>query len=387
MNKINNADFKNKLASYYKKIGNLLLIHDKYLFIEENKQYYYTNKNGLVLNEEEGKFNKIKKVIFSDSALELKVIKVPIVAQHLLKSIVLNTVKKYSTVMPTDNNIDYKILTKIENQYEILVFIRHFEGIDFSQKRIYSLYHIFERLAKDKDFPDDSSFLINRGNIWFLYSFKDRIFKKRSIYYKEDIKKLKKDNIYHFDLLSDYSKYNKDFIKIPIEKQKSACFLLNNRIFKENILNKPKKMVAIAFASVFFLVLVILELYSFNLDMKKKAKIAEKQFYDKEYQVEKTKRGVNDKIFDEYKKLYSKKSNIDDFFYYLYLVGKGNIKIKSLDFNYDKVITFSISGECKDDSLFESLLKESKKFKDINFNIKRDNTKINFSIKGEVINE
>ena len=93
MNKLNDSEIKNKIADSVNKLKNILVINDKFLFLEENKEFIYTTSKGLFISEEDNR-SRIKKVILSDSVLELKVIKVPVVAHNLLKNIVINTVKK-----------------------------------------------------------------------------------------------------------------------------------------------------------------------------------------------------------------------------------------------------------------------------------------------------
>ena len=66
-----------------------------------------------------------------------------------MKNIVINTVKKHSTVILNEENISYSIINKEDKQYEILVFIKQLEGeINLEGKQLFSAYHIISNLSQ-----------------------------------------------------------------------------------------------------------------------------------------------------------------------------------------------------------------------------------------------
>lgn len=393
-NKVNDV-FKNILSIINKFFNGIKTIlnflsrssiqSDKICIVKENSKLIYSLRDNSISSDEEN-INNIKNCILSDSLIELKVVKVPVVEKSILKNIIINMVKKYSTVIPDEDNISYIILNKEEKQFEVLVFIKRFnENLDLKGKQLFSNYHIISNLIKLEEFPENSSFIINSDDVWFLYSFKERKFRRRDIYYKEDLKNIKKSNVYYINLFStNKENLGKKFIEIPYEKINQALLKLRNNIFIEQKKVEPKILAALIVGIIFVILIIGLEIYSFNLELNKKKLIAEMNNLSKVYESEKSKRGISDDLYKEFIKLISKKSNVNDFFKNLYLTGKDNIQIERLFYNNG---AFTISGYCEDDSRLEDFFRKTKFWKDVNFSFSRKNGKIIFNISGKFINE
>ena len=358
---------------------------NKVCIVKENNRFIYSLKENNIYIDEDDSY-KIKKCILSDSLVELKVIKVPIVEKSILKNIIINTVKKHSTVIPDEGNISYIILNKEEKQYAVLVFIKTFnDNLNLNDKQLYSMYHIIFNLIKSEEFPDNSSFIINNDDVWFLYSFKERKFRRRDIYFKDDLKNLKKSNVYHINQFSEKKEdIGKKFINIPSDKINQALLKLKDNIFKEQKKIESKTLISI-FAGIIFLIIVIgLELFFFNLEIKRKKIESELNNYNNIYKKEKAKRGISDEVYNRLIKLLAKKSNVNDFFKNLYLTGKDNVQIERLYYNSGN---FTISGYCKDDSKLEDFFRKTKFWRDVNFSFSRKKGSIVFNISGKFIDE
>lgn len=351
---------------------------------EDNKNIYSLKNNELYFDENEIK--GIKKIILLDSLIELKLIKVPIVEKSILKNIVINTVKKHSMIIPNERDISYTIVNKEEKQYEILVFIKQFpENFNFQGKRLFSTYHVISNLIKYQEFPDDSSFITNVSDVWFLYSFKEKKFRKRAIYYKEDLKNFKRSNIYYVNLFLEKNDFlNKNFTEIPVKKINKSLLKLKDDIFKEQKKIEPRILAALTAGFLSLLLIFILEIFSFRLELNKKRLISNMNELTVIYDKEKAKRGIGDELYKEFIKLVSKKSNVNDFFKNLYLTGKDNIQIERLYYNEG---SFTISGYCDDDSKLEDFFRKTKFWKDVNFSFSRKSNKIIFNITGKFIDE
>ena len=361
---------KETITSKYSKIKEkLLLRNNKIIFIEEKNNMVCSIDNGK-LNPADYDIKKIKKTIYSDTCLDIKMIYIPVVANNLIKSIAINTVKKYAAIIPTNDNLDYIILNKADNQYE---------------KNYFSTYHILDNLMNDAYFPDNCFFITETNNIWFLYTFKDRRFKRRDIYYKEDLGNLKKNNIFLLDILPENNKKaNKGFLKIPEEKIHNALCSLKNDIFKEHKTLSYNMLGIILAAFLIFLFGMIFEIKSFNLETKKNNLEKERINLMKIYKEEKSKRGISDELYDEYQKLFSKRSKVNDFFYNLYLTGKNNIEIKNLSFDNSKI---SITGECRNDFNLEQSFRKYPCWKDMDLSFSKKKGITIFNIRGKFTDE
>ncbi len=391
-NKDNTDNFFVLLIGIIKKIINILISQvnriiqkNEVCFIKEKDKLIYSLKDKK-LYFDENKVKSIKKYILTDSLIELKVIKVPVVDKNILKNIVLNTIKKHSTIMPNEDNIDYTILNKEEKQYEILVFIKHFENQkDFVNKKLYSTCHIINNLIKHSDLPENSSIITNNDDIWFLYTYKDKKFIKRDIYYKEDLKEIKRGNIYYLNLFfEERSEYEKKFLSINNDKINYAITKLKDAVFKEKKKLEAKSLGLLILGSLFLFLVIFLEIYSFRIELRKKELINILNDLNKTYNEVKSKRGISDELYKEFLKLLAKKSNVNDYFKNLYITGKDNLQIERL---YYSEGSFTISGYCQDDSKLEDFFRKTKYWKDINFSFSRKNNQIIFNISGKFTNE
>ncbi len=391
-NKDNTDNFFVLLIGIIKKIINILISQvnriiqkNEVCFIKEKDKLIYSLKDKK-LYFDENKVKSIKKYILTDSLIELKVIKVPVVDKNILKNIVLNTIKKHSTIMPNEDNIDYTILNKEEKQYEILVFIKHFENQkDFVNKKLYSTCHIINNLIKHSDLPENSSIITNNDDIWFLYTYKDKKFIKRDIYYKEDLKEIKRGNIYYLNLFfEERSEYEKKFLSINNDKINYAITKLKDAVFKEKKKLEAKSLGLLILGSLFLFFVIFLEIYSFRIELRKKELINILNDLNKTYNEVKSKRGISDELYKEFLKLLAKKSNVNDYFKNLYITGKDNLQIERL---YYSEGSFTISGYCQDDSKLEDFFRKTKYWKDINFSFSRKNNQIIFNISGKFTNE
>ncbi len=354
-----------------------------------NKILYYDRREnpsciiekGVLKPVENGR--NIKKCMIGESLLDLKIIKIPVVSRNLLKSIVMNEIKKHSAINPTDGNIDYLVLKKEDNQYDILVFIKLFNDSLESNNRFYSAFNVMAGLMKDKNFPDDSQFIINDGKAWFLYTFKDRILRKRDVYYREDLKSLKKGGIYFIDLFNTGMR-ERGFLSVKSELLQNALLSLNNDIFKINKKLPLKLLIAVILGSFIILASVFLEVRYYFFKLKEKDMSTEIKKLEILYRNEKSKRGISDEEYGEYLKLIDKKSRVNNFFYALYNTGGSNIEIKNITYT-DK--NFEISGSCRDDSKLEDAFRKSFSWKNVAFSFSRRNNKLFFSIEGKFSDE
>ena len=358
---------------------------DKIIFIDENNKSIYSIKDSMFYPDDLN-FKNVKKCVISDSLVELKVIVVPVVSNRFLRNIVINTIKKHSTVLPSIKNIDFKILNEEEKHYEILVFIKHYnEEDDLFQKKMFTTYHIMDNLMKDGEFPDNASFLTKNGKIWFLYKFKDRKFKRRDIYFQEDLQSFKKGKIYYLNLFSkNDAAINKNLLEISKKKQQIACLSLKKGIFREKQILNPKIISIFSIAFILFSLALTLEIINFRHTLMEKEISKEMNKFEELYNKEKAKRGISDELYKEYLIAFSKKSNVNEFFYNLYFCGKNNIMIQRLFYDNKK---FTISGYCIDDSRLEDLFRKSSFWKKINFSFSKKRNTINFTINGEFIHE
>ena len=350
-------------------------------FVEENKTIIYSIMDNKIYTDTD-KQESIKKYIIMDTLIDIKIISVPVVSSRMLKNIIINTVKKHSPVIPTEKNTDYIILDKEENKYEILVFIKLFNNEKYNKKQLFSIYHITDNLIKDPELPNDSSFLVEVNDTWVLYSYKEKKFKKRIIYYKNDINNLKKHNVYFINIFKKENNYN--FNEIKQDKLNYALSKLNNQIFKEQKEVKPKK--ALLFLMLIFCIfgILFLQFQSYQLSIKKRNLTDDLKRLTKIFEEEKSKRGISDEVYKEYLNLFSKKSNVNIFLKNLYLAGNNNIEITKL--LYEEGM-FAITGYCTNDFLLENQFRESEYWKDVSFSFTKKNSKIQFNIKGHFINE
>ena len=137
--------FKNfliKIIDKFLKDNNFILIEEK-----ENKNIIINKKKLNIIENQKNK--SVKSCIISDSLLELKVITIPVVSKTHLKNIIINTLKKHSTIKPNHENTDYLILGKEQNQYEILTFICLNSDILHQYKNKFTFYHVMDNLVKD----------------------------------------------------------------------------------------------------------------------------------------------------------------------------------------------------------------------------------------------
>ena len=87
-----------------KKIG-IISKDDRFIIIDENKKSVYKLKEGLFYPDDTSQEN-VKNCLISDTLIDLKLIVIPVVSHRFLRNIVINTVKKHSTVLPSNENID-----------------------------------------------------------------------------------------------------------------------------------------------------------------------------------------------------------------------------------------------------------------------------------------
>ena len=196
---------------------------------------------------------------------------------------------------------------------------------------------------------------------------------------------MKKKNIYNFDLFNSRKNNKKNkILDIADGKMVIALSKLKKDIFKNKNKIKSKKLAAYIFAGLIFLIIILLQIYSIKLDIRKNVLLKEADSLNRQYEDEKSKRGISDEIYKEYLKLFSKKSNVNDFFKILYMVGNDNIEIERFSFTENN---FTINGFCKDDSKLENSFRLSHSWKDVVFTFTRKNNKIQFNISGKFINE
>lgn len=358
---------------------------ENFIFSDETNIESYSISEG-TFEKSDKTIDKINKVILADSILDLKIIKVPVVGKKLLDNLVINTIKKHSTIIPSPSNTDYKILNKEENQYEILTFIKRFEDREeLSKKKFFSVYNVVYNLMKNEDFEDNAGFILNIDKTWFLYSFKNRIFKRRDIYFHDDIEDLNKENTYYLNLFSEGDNHlAENFKRVPAESMHQAVLSLKKNIFKNKTTPNTKYAPVALLALLVIILLVYFQMKYNDTKLNQDNLAANKEKLTQIYKKEKAKRGISDELYNEYMKLFSKKSHVNDFFYQLYLTGKNNIELSKLTFENDK---FTISGYCRDDSRLEDSFRKSTAWKNVSFSFSKRNNVTSFNIKGEFINE
>jgi hypothetical protein len=362
------------------------LLNEKILLIGEKFKGIFSEKENVFehIQDNEYKSQNIKKIILSDTFVDLKVISVPIVSNDLLPDIILNSIKRLTTTAPVKENIDYVILGKDNARLDILVFLRQYNiEPELSKIKYFSIYHILEKLIEYDKYPGDVSFIINDEKTMFVYNFRDSIFTKRSIYFENDIETLKNQSLHYISLTEDDTGKLEGFIMVPSIKIKQAVMSLKKDIFSQDKNKNLKYLTAFAISAV-ILFAGISEVFLYNQNVKIKNMEKEIVANDKSLNNLKNNRGVSEDLYKKYIELQTKKSYVSDLFKLLYFYGKNNLEIQNLSCNARK---FSISGTCSSDSNIEKSFMSSSYFKNINFYFSRNNNQIFFRIDGEIYYE
>jgi hypothetical protein len=353
---------------------------EKEIFIiDENYENHDENNSPGKFDELLKKFVPRKKVLLSDTVIDMKVISVPVVSNNLLSDIILNSIKRLTATIPVKDDIDYLILEKNNSKYEILVFIKHdINNIDLSGFKVLSIYQVLENLMMNDGFPENTSFVVMEKNVFFVYNFKDRIFRKRSIYFENDIESLKNQGLFLISIKNHRS--IDGFNIVGPEKVDKAITSCKKEIFCPN---KNKKtalyMVIAAIAAVFFVIFLEISLFNQN----KNIEYMNVEIVNNELSLKKMKenRGISEDSFKKYQNLLTNKSYVNALFDLLYFYGKNNIMIQGLSCNGRK---FSMTGTCLSDAKIEKALRTSSYFKNVSFYFLRNNGEIHFRIEGEI---
>lgn len=352
----------------------LFLINDEILTYKENGNFDVTYDE----------YIKIKKLILSDLNYDIKLIEIPNVKEEVRKNIIINSVKKYSLITINENNIDYKALYEDNDKLKVIVFIKKDTDINNDNKKLYTTYHILENLIIRGSYPIQTSFIINYGKVIFLYEFNNGYFVKRNIIPDNELNSLRERNadIYCININSD-DQFVQVFKSIPKEEIKDSIFSIRKSLFNKIKDFEFKKNLIIA--SLLFLFFIFLfEFYIVNKNKENDKYLKKLKTKESILREEKSKRGISDKLFNEYSFIMKNKSKSNEFFYLLYQIGKDNIEIDGISFSDNK---FSLNGLCSDDSKLEGNFRKSQYFKNISFSFTKKDNRILFRIDGEFLNE
>jgi hypothetical protein len=366
-----------------------------YTFISHNNYFYYTTSDGST--KVTTGIETDSRILYLDSYLDIKVITVPnISSKEVLTDVVYNTVKKYIAHIPEKNDVDYIILSKDSQGLNILVFIRNPEVLESREmaedsnikrkNKRYSVYHILNELVKTDEEYKNESFVVREEENYYIYIFKDGIFRKRVIYFENDIETLKNEKVFFIRLLE-----NEEDLKlenaIVIEKEKIRKIMESikdrDEIFKAE---DPKRLFKISLIAIFSLLMITacVEFFLFNQNEKNKNLENEIAVKEKELKKLKSNTVLSESLQKSYLGLISKKSNHSAFFKVLYKYGAGNIELEAVSFEGKK---FVISGTCGNDSAIENSIRKSVYFRNVTFYFTRKNDKKYFRIEGEFIND
>lgn len=361
----------------------------KYILIKDDNEsacYELSNKRIEKISDsidDKVYLDKSINCIISDSFIELKSLEVPSVANSIMPSVIKNTLKKFSTITPLEDDFDYLILEKDKNQCKVITFINHYKDKKLIEKRnIYVVYQLISRLMEDSFFFDDSRFLIKEGKTLFLYTFKERRFHKRTIYFEEDLETLPKDSIYYLDLLENEMTEN-EFLKVPEDKVVKALASLDHNLFEEKKEIKLN-LYAVVLGVVLLLAALFLEYRNMTLAQTNADLMARKTLVEKKLKVERNKQKLNDENYRKIKYIINNRSNVQSFFFYLYSTGAKNIKIKQVTYTNGK---FSIAGSCLSDKKLEDSFRKLKYWEKVTFSFTKKTDRIDFRIQGEFAHE
>lgn len=364
---------------------NLKMKSNKYILIKDDNDsacYQLENKRINKLSDgidDDVYLDRSINCIISDSFVELKSLEVPAVAHNILPDVIKNTLKKFSTITPEEDDFDYLVLEKDKSQCKVITFINHYKDKKLLEKRnIFVVYQLIAKLMEDSYFYDDSRFLIREGKTYFLYTFKERRFHKRTIYFEEDFHTLSKDSIYYFDLLEN-GMYENEFLKVPEEKVVKALSALDQNLFREK---KELKLnlYAIVLGAILLLGALFLEYRNYSLTQDNDLLSQQKVRVEKRLKVERNKQKLNDENYKKIMYIISNRSNVQTFFFYLYKTGAKNIKIRQVTYNNGK---FSVSGSCISDKALEDSFRKLKYWEKVTFSFTRKSDRIDFKIQGE----
>ena len=353
--------------------------NEKTAFISETFKGIYSGDSCVF--EKTDDISAVKKIILSDSILDMKVLNIPTVANNILPDMIFNSIKRLSATQPLKEDVDYRIIGRDNDKYEILVFIKHNVPENaLIKKSAFTVYHILENLLENGNFADDVSFIVREENASFVYNFRDRVFKKRSIYFDNDIDSLRDKSIYNICL---YDKEHHDaggFVKVKDGDIDRAINGLRKKIFDPDK-NRRNRLLFLGFAIFAVLSIAFIEYLFISQNVKISEMRTEIEKNEKMLKNLKTNKGVSENVYKKYVELRTKKSHANTLFNLIYTYGKNNMEIQTVSLDGLK---FSASGYCESDSKLENSFRGTGYFKDLNFYFTRKNGRINFRIDGKI---
>lgn len=353
-------------------------------FIYEDKNIFINLKDCSILNYKPQR-NHINTII-SDQLIELKTIFIPIVPKKIMHEIVINSVKKHSTIKPDKENCDYLLISKSEKQYEVLTFLCSNKKILNNRSKKFTFFHIIDYLILKRILPETCSVIVagENENIFFLYSFRNKKIISRAIYFFEDLKDIKTENLFLIDIFHSENKKFKNAKQIENKIIFNIIHLLKNSIFKQKGKQGNKNTKFLYFFSILSFLLLFFHFYFIKVLLDEKKLLNKIKEVNLTYLKKKSERGMTDEIYKEYINLLSKKSNTILFFKNLYNSGIDNIELTNVNVNGN---SFMIDGFCTDDSKFENAIRNTYFFYDVRFTFTKRNNIIQFNISGKFLKE
>ena len=338
-----------------------------------------------IFNEESGHERK-KKILLTDKYYDIKPLTIPSVEKKHIKSLIINTLRKELSVELTESDIDYEVVSVENKMMNLVVFIKHFSQEIMEHHTISFIYHYLEKLVESEFFSDNAKFLIKEDTAYYLYHFRDGIFKKRNIYYKNDLGYLGDAKIYFLEIGTNSVRSKSDdsrFIPIPDEIVEEGLAFRSKPVFEVEKGNLLETVSNISLAFSILMIIILLVVMMVNRDEAKKISDKIREIEGRYMKVSET-INVNDKVLNRYIGLKDKQNKVMDLYTAIYSAGYDNLTITTISITGNK---FRIDGECANDSLLEKEFRTLSIWKYIRFNFTKNMNTIGCVIEGEVREE
>lgn len=228
--------------------------------------------------------------------------------------------------------------------------------------------------------------MIEEGATFFIYHFRDGTFKKRMIYYTEDLAMLHDAKIYYLRLQNNLfvsGDGERGFLPVPDEIIAAGYRIEGKAIF---CLEKGRKERWILDAAI-FICLAVCCCFSLLLHgtYEKERQLREINYaHETELAALKKKNDLPDAVLKRYMKLYRNRSAVNPLWYSIYAVAHDNLQIQTIGIHAKR---FTLSGSCKSDADLERNFRSLHCWKYISFTFTKSKGETNCTIEGEFINE
>ena len=321
-------------------------------------------------------------ILLTDKYYDVKALTIPVIEKKHIKNVILNTLRKELSIELNQGDIDYELLSIEDKKMNLVVFIKHFSEDIMIDRKIFFIYHYLEALIDSEFFSENAKILIKEDNAYYLYHFRDGVFKKRNIYYEDDLGYLGDAKIYSLEIGVDSIRSQSNdrrFFNIPEEIIEEAFHFKSKPVFK---VKKGNLLDTLSNISLVFSILMIIILLLVMMVNKDEAKKISNEILELEGRYKKVSSiiNVNDKVLNRYMSLKEKQNKIMDLYTAIYSVGYDNLTITTISISGKK---FRIDGECANDSLLEKEFRTLPIWKYIRFNFTKNMNTIGCVIEGE----